>query len=160
MIPIGTPIAIAADTGEQVDEAFMRLARVGHETVKGYFLMSDFGDEKKVVEQVPVAEVAGLAETEKYLQFVDVRRPAEYANGHAVRTVSIPLDRLSREIDQLDPTVPTYVICQSGFRSSLGTSILENAGFPEVYNVTGGTAAWIAAGLPTEVSPSACAATK
>ena len=160
MIPIGTSIAIAADTQEQVYEAFTRLARVGHETVNGYVLMSDFADERNVVEQVSVAEVAGLAETEKYLQFVDVRRPAEYANGHAVRTISIPLDRLSREIDQLDPTAPTYVICQSGYRSSLGASILENAGFQKVYNVTGGTSAWADADLPTEVSPTACAATK
>jgi len=128
--------------------------------VRGLFLMTDFAADKKVLEQLPVAEVAALAETEKYLQFVDVRRPAEYANGHAVRTVSIPLDRLSREIDQLDPMVPTYVICQSGYRSSLGASILENAGFQKVYNVTGGTSAWVEADLPTEVSSTACAATK
>jgi rhodanese-related sulfurtransferase len=39
----------------------------------------------------------------------------------------------------------------------LGTSILENAGFTKVYNVTGGTQAWIDAGFETEVSASACA---
>ena len=37
MIPIGTPIAIAADTKEQVDEAATRLARVGHDTVTVMF---------------------------------------------------------------------------------------------------------------------------
>jgi len=52
------------------------------------------------------------------------------------------------------------VICQSGYRSSLGASILENAGFQNVYNVTGGTSAWTEADLPTEVSSTACAATK
>lgn len=154
MIPIGTPIAIAADTEEQVDEAFTRLARVGHETVSGYVIMSDFADEKKVVEQVPVDAVKEDA------QFIDVRRPAEHAAGHAAGTLNVPLDRLSREIDRLDPSVPTYVICQSGYRSSLGTSILENAGFQKVYNVAGGTNAWIDADLPTEVSSTACAATK
>ena len=158
MIPIGTPIAIVADTQEQVDEAFMRLARVGHETVKGYIFMSDFEGETKTTEQVSVEEVADLTETEKYLQFVDVRRSAEYANGHAIRTVNIPLDRLSREIEKLDPNIPTYVICQSGYRSSLGTSIMENAGFCKVYNVTGGTKAWTEADLSTEVSASACKA--
>ena len=158
MIPIGTPIAIVADTQEQVDEAFMRLARVGHETVKGYIFMSDFEGETKTTEQVSVEEVADLTETEKFLQFVDVRRSAEYANGHAIRTVNIPLDRLPREIDRLDPNVPTYVICQSGYRSSLGTSIMENAGFSKVYNVTGGTKAWTEADLSTEVSASACTA--
>jgi hydroxyacylglutathione hydrolase len=69
----------------------------------------------------------------------------------------MPLDILSREIDKLDPNAPTYVICQSGYRSSLGTSILENAGFSKVCNVTGGTQAWINAGFNTEVSATACA---
>lgn len=158
MIPIGTPIAIAADTQEQVDEAFMRLARVGHETVSGFVLMSDFDAEPRVVEQVSVHEVASLAETEKHLQLVDVRRAGEYAGGHATRARNIPLDKLSREFDQLDPATPTYVICQSGYRSSVGTSILENAGFKTVYNVTGGTKAWIDAGLPTEAEATACQA--
>ena len=157
LIAIGTPIAIAADTDAQVDEAFMRLARVGHETVKGFILMKDFAGETKQVGQMPVAEVKELTETEKHLQFVDVRRPAEHESGHAVRTVNISLDKLSKEIDRLDPEVPTYVICQSGYRSSVGTSILENAGFKKVYNVTGGTQAWINAGFETEASATACA---
>ena len=157
MIPIGTPIAIAADTQEQVDEAFMRLARVGHETVKGFILMSDLAAQKRSVEQVPVSKVAELVKAERGLQFIDVRRPAEHANGHAEGTINIPLDRLSREIDMLDPERPTYVICQSGYRSSLGTSILENAGFKQIYNVAGGTSAWTDAGLKTDVLATACA---
>ena len=36
LIPIGTPVAIASDNQEHIDEAFMRLARVGIETVKGF----------------------------------------------------------------------------------------------------------------------------
>ena len=160
MIPIGTNLAIVAETKDQIDEAFMRLARVGHETVTGFILIGDYTGEIKTVEQVTVEEVAELTKTEKYLQFVDVRRPAEHANGHAIRTLNIPLDKLSKELDKLDPKTPTYVICQSGYRSSLGTGILENAGFAKVYNVTGGTQAWINAGLETEVSATACANSK
>lgn len=160
LVSIGTPIAIAAETEAQVDEAFMRLARVGIETVKGFVLMKDFTGKLNEIEQVPVEEVQSLTETEKYLQFVDVRRVAEHANGHAPRTINLPLDKLSNEIDKLDPTAPTYVICQSGYRSSLGTSILENAGFAKIYNVTGGTKAWMDAGFDTEVSATACANSK
>ncbi|HBE81310.1 MAG TPA: rhodanese-like domain-containing protein [Pyrinomonadaceae bacterium] len=160
LIPIGTPVAIAADTQAQVDEAFMRLARVGIETVKGFILLTDFEGEKKSVPQVAAIEVAKIIESENTVQFVDVRRPAEYANGHAANAINIPLDRLSREIDQLDPEIPTYVICQSGYRSSLGTSILENAGFMEVYNVTGGTNAWMDSGLKTDVLATACASSQ
>lgn len=138
----------------------MRLARVGHDTVKGFILIGDYNAKQRTVEQVPVEEVSELTKTEKYLQFVDVRRPAEHANGHAVRTLNISLDKLATEFDRLDPETPTYVICQGGYRSSLGTSILENAGFKKIYNVTGGTAAWQAAGLETEVLATSCASTK
>jgi rhodanese-related sulfurtransferase len=156
LISIGTSVAIVADTPEQVMEAFMRLARVGIETVKGFILMKDFTGETNRVEQIPV-EAAKEATTSTDVQFVDVRRSAEHANGHAPNTINLPLDTLSREIDKLNPDKPTYVICASGYRSSLGTSILENAGFKTIYNVIGGTKAWMDAGLDTEVSATACA---
>ena len=157
LVTIGTPLAVAADTKEQIDEAVMRLARIGFETVKGFILMSGVNGEKNTVEQVLVGEVQSLTDTEKFLQFVDVRRVAEHANGHAVRTINIPLNSLAKDVDRLDPEAPTYVICQSGYRSSIGTSILENAGVKKVYNVTGGTLAWIDSGFETEVSQTACA---
>lgn len=156
LIPIGTPVAIVAAKPEQIDEAKMRLARVGHEAVNGYILIDNYEGEKKTVEQVSVDEVAALAKTEHDLQFVDVRRSGEHAAGHAVRSLNIPLDRLAADFDKIDPSKPTYVICQGGYRSSVGTSILENAGFTKLYNVTGGTAAWIAAGLETESAAAAC----
>ncbi len=157
LISIGTPIAISAEVEDQVDEAVMRLARVGIETVSGFILIEDFNAELKTVGQIPVEAAKEATADPKDVQFVDVRRIAEHSNGHAVNTINIPLDRLSREIDTLDPDKPTYVICQSGYRSSAGTSILENAGFKEIYNVSGGTAAWIDADLETEVSAAACA---
>jgi glyoxylase-like metal-dependent hydrolase (beta-lactamase superfamily II)/rhodanese-related sulfurtransferase len=154
LISIGTPLAIVAETKEQVDEAFTRLARVGIETIKGYILIGDFSAEKKKIEQVSVQKMSELTQTEKGLQFLDVRRPAEHSAGHAVRTLNIPLDKLAREVDKLLPDVPTFVICQSGYRSSTATSILENAGFKQIYNVTGGTAAWIDAGLSMDIKTS------
>jgi hydroxyacylglutathione hydrolase len=160
LIPIGTPVAIVADTQEQVDEAFMRLARVGIETVKGYIFVKDFQGEKKFVEQVPAFRVAEVTENLNDVQFVDVRRPAEHANGHAAKTINLSLDRLPREIGMLDPELPTYVICQSGYRSSIATSILENAGFTQIFNVTGGTNAWIDFGLKTDVLATACESTQ
>ncbi len=160
MIPIGTNLAIVAETRAQIDEAFMRLARVGHENVRGFILFGDYEGETKSIKQVSVEEVSELTETEKFIQFVDVRRVAEYAGGYAHRTFNIPLDSLTKNLDQLDPKIATFVICQSGYRSSLGASILENAGFGTIYNIIGGTEKWIAEGLRTEVSATACAQSK
>lgn len=149
LITIGTSVAIAAETQDQVDEAVIRLARVGIESVSGFVFMQDYPGETSTVDQVSVEKVND--ELSNDIQFVDVRRAAEHANGHAVQTINIPLDKLPKELDSLDPGKPTYVICQSGYRSSLGTSILENAGFVDVYNVSGGTSAWIEVGFETEV---------
>ena len=154
-IPVGTPLAIAADTTQQVDEAFMRLARVGLETVTGFILMADYSGETRTIEQAAVTNVSELVKNG--IQLVDVRQPGEYASGHAYRAKNLPLNSLDKNIDQIDPSLPTYVICQSGYRSSLATSILENAGFAEVHNVAGGTPAWMEAGLESEKGSAACA---
>jgi rhodanese-related sulfurtransferase len=38
--------------------------------------------------------------------------------------------------------------------------MLENAGFRNLHNVVGGTAAWIAAGLDIEIEETSCAVAK
>lgn len=159
LISIGTGVVIVAENQDQVDEAFMRLARVGIETVKGFILIKDYTGKIKKVAQVSVQQ-AKEATADAGVQFVDVRRPAEHTAGHAPNTINLPLDSLVKELGKLDPAKPTYVLCQSGYRSSLGTSILENAGFRDIYNVTGGTKAWIDAGLDIEVSAATCASSK
>lgn len=158
-IAVGAPLAIAANTQEEVDEAFMRLARVGLETVFGFVLMDEYAGAKRSIDQTSVHEVAELTQTEKAMQFVDVRQPGEYAAGHAYRAINLPLNSLDKNLDKLDPSKPTFVICQTGYRSSLATTILENAGFGSVYNVAGGTSGWIEAGLTTEKEePMSCSA--
>ena len=154
LISIGTPILLVADSQEDIDEAVIRLARIGIETAEGSILIKDFTGEKNSIDQVSVEEVNSKLSDD--VQFIDVRRVQEYANGHALKTMNLSLDILSREVDKLNPEKPTFVICQSGYRSSVGTSILENAGIKEIYNVTGGTNAWIEAGFETEVSVAAC----
>jgi hydroxyacylglutathione hydrolase len=49
----------------------------------------------------------------------------------------------------LNPQKPVAVICRSGYRSSIGTSVLQRAGFQQVMNVVGGYDAWDAHKLPT-----------
>ncbi|MEO7673026.1 MAG: rhodanese-like domain-containing protein [Pyrinomonadaceae bacterium] len=157
LIPIGTKIAIVGNNPEQIEESLTRLARVGHESAAGFILIHNYGGETKTVGQVSVEAVREISEAEKNAQLVDVRRPTEHAAGHARDTINLPLNALAKEVGKLDPNKPTYVLCQSGYRSSMGTSILENAGFREIYNVTGGTKAWMDAGLPMEIPATACA---
>jgi len=154
-ISVNTPIAIAADTLEQVDEAVMRLARIGIETVSTFVLMSEFRGQASRIEQLSADAASERLKANEPVQFVDVRNAGEHAAGHAAGTLNLPLSGLVADLGRLDPDITTYVICQTGYRSSLAASLLENAGFNRVCNIAGGTSAWIEAGLETETSRTA-----
>ena len=156
LIPIGTPLILLARDEAQADEAFVRLARVGHESVRGFLrggmdAWREAGLDVSEVPQVSVEELRRMLDEQPDLQVLDVRRPAEYASGHAPRAASAPLGpRLKDEAVRFDPSRPLAVICAGGYRSSAATSILRPLGFRQLFNVTGGTGAWIAAGYPVE----------
>jgi hydroxyacylglutathione hydrolase len=157
LIVIGTPIVIVSDSEEQALEAVTRLARVGHETVKGYLAgglaaWSGAGFEVATVPQITVAELNEKIMVEMELQLIDVRRQPEYASGHVPHAVTAPLLSLQKTLTnfRLDPNKPTAVICAGGYRSSAAASILQQHGFSNLFNVSGGTSAWIAAGYAVE----------
>jgi len=78
---------------------------------------------------------------------VDVRRPGEWQSGHIAGAVNVPLNTLEERAGDLAKEDPLAVLCAGGFRSSIGTSILERQGFARITNVVGGMAAWKSAGL-------------
>ena len=165
LIPIPAPIVIVAESDQQVEEAQIRLARVGLENVKGFLAggmaaWKDSGQEIPVVPQISVARLKELIETQPDLQVVDVRRSAEYEGGHAPRAITAPLANLSEKLATLDlkPNTQTAIICAGGYRSSAGASILQRAGFTNLLNVTGGTRAWIEAGYEVEMPDKTAAA--
>lgn len=80
----------------------------------------------------------------------DVRTTEEYAAGHAGKASNFPLDALDKDLCALDKGKPVYVICQTGRRGQIGAEILQKAGFTDIYNISGGTSAWVSAGFQTE----------
>ncbi|HSE16541.1 MAG TPA: MBL fold metallo-hydrolase [Pyrinomonadaceae bacterium] len=156
LIPLQAAIVVVADTGAQVDEAVVRLARVGIENVKGYLEggvqnWRDAGLQIDTIEQVSVAQLnERLPNTE--MQIVDVRRPAEYAGGHVPRALNAPLANLDKSLGPLNLQKDklTAIICAGGYRSSAAASLLQQQGFSNLLNVTGGTGAWVNAGYPVD----------
>ena len=65
---------------------------------------------------------------------VDVRSPGEYSGGHVKGSLNIPLNSLSAGMSKLKKDKPVITCCASGMRSSSAKSVLESAGFKEVYN--------------------------
>jgi hydroxyacylglutathione hydrolase len=157
LLPLTDPVLLVAESNEKVSEAVMRLARVGIESVNGFLdggMMAwhEAGYDAAVIPQISVNELDELLNDKTELQVIDVRRPPEYDGGHVPRAAPAPLSILKERIPSLnlDPAKPTAVICAGGYRSSAATSILEQCGFSDLRNVTGGTSAWINAGLAVE----------
>jgi hydroxyacylglutathione hydrolase len=156
LVPLTSSIVVVADTGAQVDETVVRLARVGIENVKGYLEggVQSWRDAGLPVDALPQISVAELNERIANLdmQIVDVRRPAEYVNGHVPRAMNAPLASLDKSIGPLNLQKDklTAVICAGGYRSSAAASMLEQQGFLNLLNVAGGTGAWVNAGFPVD----------
>ena len=158
LIPLTAEIVVIAENEVHVEEAVVRLARVGIENVKGYLsggvdAWRQAGFELAIIPQVTVDSLNDQIGNDD-LQVVDVRRPAEYESGHVPRALHAPLSDLERNIGRLplDRVKPTFVICAGGYRSSAAASLLEQHGFTNLLNVTGGTGAWISAGYPVDTS--------
>ncbi len=81
---------------------------------------------------------------------MDVREPWEYNQGHVPGAILIPLGQLSSRLGELDPEKPVAVICASGSRSQSAAALLGQKGFKTIYNVSGGTSAWMYSGLALE----------
>ena len=156
LISLSSSIIVIADTQAQVDESVVRLARVGIENVKGYLEggVQSWRDAGLPVDRIEQVTVAQLKEqiANGDLQIVDVRRPTEYANGHVPSALNAPLASLDKSLGPLPLKKDklTAVICAGGYRSSAAASLLQNQGFSNLLNVSGGTGAWINAGYPVE----------
>ncbi len=155
LLTLGTSLVIVAEDHNQVDEAVMRLARVGIESVKGYldggmYAWDQAGLPTATIAQMPVDELHHQLTEHADWQIVDVRRPAEFATGHVPCAINTQLAHLEESLSQLDAQRPTAVICAGGYRSTAATSVLVRHGFKQLFNVVGGTSAWINGGYEVE----------
>jgi glyoxylase-like metal-dependent hydrolase (beta-lactamase superfamily II)/rhodanese-related sulfurtransferase len=147
LIPLETPIIIVSADEGGVHEAQTRLARVGIEHVVGYLnggvlQWHNAGLTLATIEQLSVQELKDRLSANTVDTLIDVRRPNEWNAGHIDGARHMPLNHLAEEARTVDSHGRVAVICAGGFRSSIGTSVLERQGFTRISNVVGGMAAW------------------
>ncbi len=85
--------------------------------------------------QVPVTKVRELVE--KRACIIDVREPGEFARGHLVGAINIPLSQLRERMEEIPRDVPVYLHCRSSQRSYNAVMALQNRGYTNVYNISG-----------------------
>ena len=87
---------------------------------------------KKMLGMGPKEDLGAIID--KGAVVIDVRTPAEYAQGHMKGSVNIPLASLQSQLAKLKKDRPVITCCASGMRSGSAKSVLTANGFGEVYN--------------------------
>jgi len=144
--------ALVADTAAHIEEARMRLARVGFENVRGYLAGSvpawqQAGFQVSRTRQMSVADLHAQL-SNGAIAVLDVRSEPEWQAGHIAQARWHALDNFPRNLPPLPDREPVAVHCKSGYRSMIACSLLERAGHDNIINVVGGFDAWHAAALP------------
>jgi rhodanese-related sulfurtransferase len=110
-------------------------------------------DPREPFTRISVAEAKEKLERGEAVM-VDVREPNEYAEVHAKDVRLIPVNTVMAEVKQIRDLAggkEVLFICKSGQRSALAAEFATASGLDDLalFNVEGGTIAWLAAGYPT-----------
>ena len=105
---------------------------------------------KKGFYLVDPEEVNNLIESNQDIYILDVRTPYEVSMGRIPGAVSIRLNALMENLEELpeNEEKPIYVYCRNAIRSAYATAILRVFGYSEVFNISGGFKAWEDEGYP------------
>lgn len=67
---------------------------------------------------------------------LDVRTPAEFAQGHVPNALNIPFDQLAARVEELPAKDrPIVLYCRSGRRSAIAARTLRDRGFSNLVDV-------------------------
>ena len=97
--------------------------------------------EKDEITRIDVKTLQNKLENEE-ITLLDVRESSEYEGGHIEGAVNASLSSLDANQLPYPKDEPIYVICRSGNRSAQAASQLQDAGYTEIYDVSGGMMAW------------------
>jgi len=144
LLPFNKPIVLVTAAGEE-RETVIRLARVGFDKVKGYLeggfpVWRQAGEPIDMIIDVEPDELAMDIPFDENLVVLDVRREAEFADGHVRDAINIPLQDLSDPVSManLEERFNLYVHCAGGYRSIIAASLLKRQGIHNLRNVAGG----------------------
>ncbi len=83
-----------------------------------------------------------LQEKPEAFFLLDVREPFEFQIAAIEKSVLIPMNQIPARIQELNKDESIVVICHHGMRSDSVAYYLDEQGFTQIFNLTGGVHAW------------------
>jgi len=152
MLDPARPVFLVLTKDTDLPEVLRQMIRVGYTSFGGYLLggMDAWDNKALPLETLFQMTVHDVKERAADVQVIDVRSPEEWEDGHIPEAKYLFLPELEKKSGKLDKKKPIAVYCDSGYRASLGASLLQIYGFADVRNVPGSWKAWKAAGYEVE----------
>jgi hydroxyacylglutathione hydrolase len=152
LLDAAQPVLLVLDKDNDLANVVKLFIRTGYTKFAGYLVggISAWEAEGFPLARIPQLSVHEIHNKGRNLQLLDVRGPGEWKNGHIPGAQHIFLPQLREKSSALDKSKATAVYCASGYRASLGASILKQEDFENVSNVPGSWHAWKKAGFPVE----------
>lgn len=95
----------------------------------------------KSIKEISVQELKHMIDNEEDFQLVDVREQNEYDFTN-IGGELIPLGSIPDNIDKISKNKKVIMQCRSGKRSADAIAFLQQHGFENLYNLSGGILAW------------------
>ena len=92
--------------------------------------------------RMSVEELSERGQALTDLVLIDVREPWEFQIGHLPGSKNIPLQNIPTFLETEDKGRTYLFICHHGIRSARATAYADSQGFADVWNLSGGVAAW------------------
>ncbi|WP_423818677.1 rhodanese-like domain-containing protein [Salinimicrobium sp. TIG7-5_MAKvit] len=117
------PFYLVVGSVEQVGEILERTAKIGYEKqVRGVVSLS-----RNLLESSDNFDLEDFKNNQEKYNIVDIRNASEVAQGKIFKSaISIPLNELRERSNEIPADKPIVVHCAGGYRSSAGSSIIEN----------------------------------
>ena len=144
-------VLLVLESDQEVEKVVPLFVRTGYTKFAGYLVggMKAWDNASLPIIEVGQMTVHEVKERSQELQIVDVRSPEEWEEGHIPGAVHIFLPEIEERAGELKKRTSVAVYCDSGYRASIGASMLQKAGY-QVHNVPGSWQAWKNAKYPIE----------
>ncbi len=142
IVDLKQPILLVAENYEKVEEALIRLSRVGYDYAIGY-LEGGFeawkknGNQIHTINRITAEDLVILEEIHQSPVF-DVRKKSEFQSEHLLGAINIPLNEISNYLAEFPKDNYFVLHCAAGYRSMIAASILKKNGFNNFADVIGG----------------------
>jgi hydroxyacylglutathione hydrolase len=145
LLPHDRDLYLIAPDPDAAVQAERALQSIGLDRVRGVFGPATVSAAQAsgmtgAIKRAPITESPTLQRAGTTI--IDVRDTDEWEAGHIDGAVHRPLGNLPQSLAEMDRNTPVALHCAGGTRSAIGAALLEQMGFNDVTDLTGGWNAW------------------